>query len=113
MTLPSKGLRKILVDDMRYAWSATGNDGRIGLTIAPLEGDGQILRTSFGYHSKLIRKIVKSDGSSIENYRQQFVITPFIVRQVIEYGLDNGWHPSKKGKQIYIENMDEKIDLNI
>ncbi|MCP4180142.1 MAG: hypothetical protein GY756_20450 [bacterium] len=41
MTLPKKGLRKIIVDNFQYGWSATGNAGWISLSVSPLNNPGQ------------------------------------------------------------------------
>lgn len=113
MALPKKGLRKIIVDDFRYGWSATGNDGWISLTVAPLDNEGQILTTSFAYHSKVIEKGETEDGVKWQKLKQQLIITPNIVKQVIEYALKNGWNPIEKAPQFRISHMDDKVDLRI
>ncbi|MBC8111863.1 MAG: hypothetical protein H7Y04_12450 [Verrucomicrobia bacterium] len=112
MALPKKGLRKITVNNIRYGWSATGQDGGIGLSIIPLHHESQILIATFGYHSKEKAYQMK-DGSIAFSDKQQFIITPFIVRQVIEYGLNSGWNPEKGKSIINLGSMDDKIDLNL
>mgnify|MGYP000152979684 FL=1 len=47
MAFPKKGLRKITVDDTKYAYSITGNDDYISLSIGLLEKNGEILKGSF------------------------------------------------------------------
>lgn len=113
MALPKKGLRKITVDDFQYAWSATGNDWGIGLTIAPLKNGGQILITVFDYHHKLVQESETIDGIKVQSYEQQFIITPYIIRQVIQYALDNGWKPKEKGPQFNLGQMDHKIEIRL
>ena len=94
MALPKKGLRKIVVNDPKFAWSATGNDDYINLSIVPFEKNGQLLTSNFKYHFKQISQTGLEDGSKVTHLKQQFIITPFIVRQVILYGLINGWTPN-------------------
>ncbi len=113
MTLPKKGLRKITVDGFHYAWSAKGNDGGISLTVAPLYNEGQILTTEFDYHSKVVDGGILEDGSKWRTSIQQLIVTPYIVRQVIEYALKNGWNPLEKGPQLNIYPIEDKIDLRI
>jgi len=69
---------------------------------------GQKLFCQFDYHQD---KVLNDDGSiSLSN---QFVVTPYIVRQVIEYGLQNGWTPLGKGSELKLWHLDDKIDLRL
>ena len=103
MALPKEGLQRITVDNLRYARSATGNDGYIRVTVAPSDNVGQLLSTTFGYHSKAIAPLIRSDGSLIGfAHEQQLIITPYIVRQVIRYALSMSWNPLKKALQFRI-----------
>jgi hypothetical protein len=113
MALPNKGLRKITIGKSRFAWSATGNDGWISLTIAPLNNLGQLVTTAFSYHSKATSITQTLDGRQIIHAKQQLIITPYIVRQVIEYALQEGWNPQEKGPQFVLHNMEGKIDLRL
>ena len=113
MALPSKGLRKITVGKSRYAWSATGNDGWISLIIAPLSNPGQLVTTALGYHSKATSSTQTPDGRQIIHTKQQLIITPYIVRQVIECALQEGWNPKEKGPQLVLHNVEGKIDLRL
>jgi hypothetical protein len=111
MALPKKGLRKITVDDLKYAWSVTGNDGCIYLHVIPLEPEGQILAVQFDYHSEEIREIRNVHGAK-STLHSHFLITPYIVRQAIQYALSNGWQPQQKGT-FTVRDMDDKIDLRL
>ena len=113
MTLPKKELRKITIDNFRYAWSATGNDGWISLSIAPLDDQGQLITTSFVYHSAVTGVSYASDGSKTTHMKQQLIVTPHIVRQVIEYALKQGWNPTEKGPQLNFRNIEDKLDLRL
>lgn len=109
MALPKKGLRKITIYDKVYGWSATGNDGWISLSIALLEGNGQLLTAQFDYHHKEISIHTTADGTTITDVQRQLIITPHIVKQVIEYALQQGWTPAEKKPQMNLGDMDDKI----
>ena len=73
--------RKITVDEKVYYWSATGGDNYIGLSVmADIQG-GSKLFCAFEYHQVPI----KVENSTIKaiGLNDQFVITPYIVRQVM------------------------------
>ena len=98
MALPKKRYRKISVNDKQYYWIASGNDGHIDLIIVSGETSFQKLFAQFDYKSDFISKTVR-----------QFVITPKIVRQVIIYGLKNGWVPEQKGTDLNLGFIDGEI----
>jgi hypothetical protein len=102
-----KKKRKIIVEDKEYFWSATGNDGWISLHIMTEVQGSSKLSCSFDYHQIPI----KSDDITI--LANQFVITPFTVRQVVEYALSIGWKPFEKGQDIDLRKIDDKIDLKL
>jgi hypothetical protein len=106
MALPRKGLRKITVDNVRYAWSATGNDDYIGLIVISLDKEGQVLSTGFDYNTGVTGYY--SFSEQILD-RQPFIITPGIVRQVIEYALLKGWKPLVKGPHFYLADKGQLI----
>jgi hypothetical protein len=100
MALPKKGLRTITVNNDRYAWSATGSDYGINLIIALLGKEGQILSTLFDYHPPAADSYYSFVGQPLDE-EQHFIITPIIVRQVIEYALQKGWNPQVKGPHFH------------
>jgi hypothetical protein len=53
------------------------------------------------------------NGQIFTQTTNQFVITPYTVRQVIEYALSTGWKPFEKGRDLTIADMDDKIDLRL
>ena len=109
MAFSKKKKRKITVDGQEYFWSATGDDGWINLYVMVNIQGGQKLWCQFDYHQD---KTPHDDGGGF-TLSNQFVITPYIVRQVIEYGLKNGWTPLEKGAEIRLGYLDDKIDLRL
>ncbi|MGE3801265.1 MAG: hypothetical protein AB7H80_09610 [Candidatus Kapaibacterium sp.] len=110
MSLPKKGRRKITVDKSEYGWVASGNDGWIDLCVEAYRNLGRLLQARFDYHHQQLP--CDSDSGGIRE-RQQFAITPVVVRQVIEYGRDAGWVPEEKGLPFYLGYLDSVLDLNI
>lgn len=100
MALPKKGSRKIIVDGHSYIWIITKNDTVTTLTIASAEINGQTMIACFD------RFIKSSEG------KEYFVITPYIVRQSILYGLENNWKPHVSGGQIHLKNLTTELDLS-
>lgn len=104
MALPQKRLRRITVNGTRYGWVASMNSGWIDLVISPLDNKGQRLSAAFHFY------YVQEEGKPLEHV---FHVTPSIVKQVIEYGLKNGWQPDKRGKELAAGYMDDRIDMGL
>jgi len=113
MAFPKKGLRKIVVGGNKYCYNVTGNDGWISFSIGLEEKNGEILTGSFTYNENIITNFDKDGNPKSWSSHQRIKITPDKIRQVIEYGLANGWNPFENKGQIRLGNMDEKIDLNL
>ena len=107
MALPKKDRRKITVDGHQYFWIASGNDGYIDLIICSANIPGQKLFAGFDYHSFHIN----TENST--HLKQALSITPFIVRQVIQYGINSGWTPEKKNADLGLGFLDDKIDIKL
>lgn len=103
MALPKKGSRTIRVGDGDYRWIASGNDGWINLYIESKDTKGQLLKAKFDYHH---RETKSTHGIGL---KQQFVVTPDIVRQTIELGKREGWNPLKIGNPIDLDHIDDKV----
>jgi hypothetical protein len=100
VTFSQKKRRKITVGDHDFFWVATGNDGYIDLCVSSeIKGSPKLL-TAFDYHY------------DAQSSAKQFVVTPFIVRQVIEHALQNGWKPFEKGRDLELPAAD-KFNLNL
>lgn len=95
MTLPNKASRKITIDSKKFRYFVDGDDGFIRF-ISELEGKGnKQFSASFDYIvSKELLNILKNI-----DYRENedFIITPKVVREIIIFGMSNGWNPSEKG----------------
>ncbi len=107
MAFNKKKKRKIIVDDKEFFWSATGNDEWIDLYVSSeIKGSPKIL-CKFEYHHLPVTT------SYVDILANQFVITPHIVRQVIEYAFSIGWKPFEKGKDLNLLHIDDKINLRL
>jgi hypothetical protein len=104
MTLPKKGSRIIRVGDFNYRWMVSGNDGWIDLFIESETTNGQLLKAKFNYNQSEVKK---TDGVGL---KQQFVVTPDIVKQIIELGKKEGWLPNKTAKPFDLHPIDDKIN---
>lgn len=104
MALPKKGSRNITVSDVAYRWMASGNDGWIDVYVELKNAKGPLLKAKFDYHTI---EITQEDGSKL---KQRFAVTPEIVRQTIELGLQEGWEPLN-GKPIDLYHIDDRIEL--
>ena len=113
MTLSKKGLRNITVNNLKYAWSTTGNDHGIGLSIIPITQQNCLITAFFNYHSKVMYDWVSPDGYKAQSLKQQIVITGYIVRQVILHAIKKGWDPMGSVAVLNLGAMDDKVDLKI
>lgn len=112
MAFNKKNKRKITVDENVYYWSATGDDDCIGLCVMTDSQAGSKLFCGFDYHHIPVKSETAS-GLEYTALTDQFVITPFIVRQVVLYALSQGWKPFEKGVDLKLGAMDDKIDLRL
>lgn len=112
MGLPRKGSRIIQIEKSCYRYIVSGNDGFIDLVIELDDAKGQRFTASFDYHH--IRAEKKAiDGESYFSLTQRNQITPAVVKEVIEFGIKNGWNPKKVGKEIRMNFIDDKINLKL
>jgi hypothetical protein len=70
MALPKKGLRNITVDDVKYAWSTTGGDGWISLSIIPGKQQNRLITATFDYHSKVTHEWISLNGDKGQALKQ-------------------------------------------
>ena len=113
MAFPKKGLRKITVDGIRYAYNITGNDGWISFSIGMLNENGELLTGALNYNENMVTNFAKNGKPESWSLYQRIKVTPNTIRQVIEYGLKKGWNPKTNKGQMALGNMDDKIDLNL
>jgi hypothetical protein len=103
-----KDARNIVVDDVRYRWRATGNDGWISLTVWPRDLPGPPIACSFSYDQT---SVLLGNGASA--LLHQIVITNRIVRRVIEHATRVfAYDAHTKGKQLTLRKVDKAIDMS-
>lgn len=107
MAFPKKKSRKITVDNHNYLWIARGkawNNEWIDLSIMSAEVNGQKLFAQYNYNT--------IDVNS-NKYETPFIITPFIVRKTIIYGLENGYTPKQSGSNLNLGNLSNVFDVKV
>ncbi|MFK7809862.1 MAG: hypothetical protein AB8F74_18795 [Saprospiraceae bacterium] len=97
MALP-KRKRKIIIDDQIYYWIAKGKFDVINLTVE--NAIGNRLFAKFNYDTL---------HKNSSYYAFPFVVTPYVVRETILYGINKDYLSTKKGKAIDLGNMSEII----
>ena len=99
MALPTKGSKTISVDNIRYRWVVTPQDGCILLVVqqrvARRARAGKLLVTSdyeptFGRDPDPVRR-----GIAINVGAMTLAITPEFVRRAIQFGRTCGWSTSQ------------------
>lgn len=111
MAFSKKNKRNITVDGKKYFWSVKGNDDWISLSVMTDVQGSSRLSCSFGYHQIPIK--MNNGDFHFTVLTNQFVITTYTVRQVIEYALSHNWKPFEKGKDLCLGKLDDKIDLRL
>lgn len=87
MSLPKKGSRKIVVNEQSFRYIISGNDGYIAVIIEAENTKGQRLHVAFDYGTVAPAEI-----------------TPAIIKKTIETGLQKGWKPFEKGKELHVSD---------
>ncbi|HAA20495.1 MAG TPA: hypothetical protein DCR93_05940 [Cytophagales bacterium] len=113
MAFPKKGLRKIVVYGQKFGYRVTGNDGFISFSIGLLRKNGQILTGTFSYHENLVKNFDITGKPKSWQVFQRIKATPDTIRQVIEYGLGQGWDPHTKTGEFSLGKVDDNILLNL
>jgi hypothetical protein len=112
MAFTRKNKRRIVVDGHLLYWVASGDDGYISLSLmSDFDPCGKVF-ASFDYHQILVPKI-SATGVPYTAIGDQFVITPYIVRQVADLAMSKGWMPTEKCANLYLGAVDSYIDLRI
>lgn len=112
MAIPKKGSRKITVNGRQYAWKLNMDDPHeMRLIIALVSDSRKRLVCLFSYWRKLPAPIRDEHGTTW--YAQPAgVMTPRVVREVIEHAFTKGWDIDPKGGELFLGNLDDKIDLS-
>lgn len=105
MAFSKKNKRKIVVRDRIYYWSAVGDNGGISVWVMADLNNSPKIKCRFRYHQEVKERFETpyGVGCSLHN---QFVVTPYTVRQVIELALMKGWRPDQKGADIHLGYID-------
>ena len=98
MSLSIRKSRKIVVGTDEYRWSPSQDSGYMVLTVQHASGDGRKIEVIISDD----RNVVIENGSySIEvGSSNKLMITPKLVRKVIEDSRRLGWIPTENGKTL-------------
>ena len=99
MAINKKHFRKINVNDVIYYWRVTPDQMFFRLLVIE-DGDSNLSALT-AYFSQFDFR------DSLET-----IITPSLVRQAIEYGLEHGWRPLSKEDNFRIGDADDCLKLD-
>lgn len=101
------------MNDTLYKYKVTGDDGGIRFIIGLPEINGQVLIGWISYHSNYVSHFNEEGIARSWSLYQRTMVTPRTIREVILYGLNNGWKPQEYLKPMYIHDLDDKINLQL
>ncbi len=108
MAKAKTGARNIVVNDVKYRWRASGNDGYIQLVVWPEALLGGALLSTFDYDHTLV-----PDGTGRFAATRQLVITNRIVRRVVEYAIQQfAYDPRLKAGELDLGTLSVVLDLS-
>ena len=109
MAISKKGKRKITVGKDVFYWISDFQTDILRLTVMTEEKSNSRLICDFEYKNFWLyfKEIVQGQDIKIPSWN----LSPKIVRQVINYGITNGWRPFEKGKEFVIKNIESKINI--
>ncbi|MGI9055724.1 MAG: hypothetical protein ACR2F2_07975 [Pyrinomonadaceae bacterium] len=116
MAISKRNKRKITVGQNVFYWVYKFQKDVLRLIIMTEEKTHSRLICDFKYKNLWLYfgELVKDD----EFYDDKLllisagILTPWVVRQVIDNALQKGWKPFDKGKDFLIEDIVDKIDIN-
>lgn len=117
MAFSKKNKRKITVGENAFYWFYDFQKDILRLTVMSGEKTYSRLVCDFKYKNLWLyfSELVKGE----ELYDNKIliisagVLTPWVVRQVIDYGLKNGWQPFTKGPAFIINDIEASLDINL
>jgi hypothetical protein len=116
MAISKKGKRTITVGKDVFYWLHKFEEDSLRLIVMTQEKTNSKLICDFSYRNLNIyfRELVKGDDFYKDKglWITEGVLTPWVVRQVIDYGLENGWSPFEKGKEFSVKDIEQKLDIN-
>lgn len=107
MALSKKKKRRIIVGENVFYWMYKFEKDILRLTVLSDEKTHSRLICDFRYKDIWLyfKENVENESSQITSFK----LTPNIVRQVIEYGIANGWKPFTKAKNFIIDNLEDNV----
>ncbi|HEY8559324.1 MAG TPA: hypothetical protein VIL74_02890 [Pyrinomonadaceae bacterium] len=116
MSVNKRNKRKITVNENVFYWLYKITDDSLRLTVMTDEKAHSRLVCDLKYKNLWLyfKELVKDD----EFYKDKLsmitpgVLTPWAVRQIIDYALQNGWKSFEKGADFVITDIEDKIDIN-
>jgi hypothetical protein len=101
MSIPKRGSRALVVDDVRYRWRLRGRptaaqrrgDTPLFVAIAAEEGDGPAL---------VVRQRAHPGAARVRNHYTR-AVTPAEVADYVRQGIAAGWRPLEPGPQFNLE----------
>ena len=116
MAFNQRNKRKITVGENVFFWLYKFEEEALRLIILTDEKTHSRLICDLKYKNLNLyfRELIKND----DFYKDKFlmisagVLTPWVVRQVIDYALEKGWKPFEKGADFVITDIEDKIDIN-
>lgn len=104
MALPKKKSRTILIDNTKYRWLVSPNDG-YNVFVAQKEGvDGRIIEVYFA--TDINAYWVEFPNVSQLNLK---IIQPKDAESIIRQALLLGWNPEEKGSPVVLDLMGNQV----
>lgn len=104
MAVPRKYLRPIVIDSISYLWRAHryDNDGLPYLQVEVVDhGQTGPALTTYIDLFKIHSDGIEAQRGPVEYFSCQ--VTPAMIRELIVYGLENGWQPVRGTKACQVE----------
>ena len=122
MAFHKKNKRKITVGEYVFYWTLQKQypEDILRLTVMTEDKTHSRLICRFKYKDFWLyfSDILKGELKEDDLYDDELLkitkgtLTPWLVRQVVDYALKNGWKPFEKDKDFVITETEAKIDIN-
>jgi hypothetical protein len=110
MTMPRRGTRTIVVDDVRYRWKPSPNDGYMSIVVESCDAPGQCLIAMLRYHDVQLADESRQKIKLAAPHRR---LTPQIARGCILLGLARGWDPRASRPGVFnLGDVDTQFPLD-
>ncbi len=122
MAFSKKNKRKITIGENVFYWTVRNQLSKdiLRLTVMTEHKTHSRLICKFKYKDFwfYFKEIVEGELKADECYNDELLkitggnLTPWLVRQVIDYARQIGWNPFEKGADFIIQDIEDKIDIN-